>query len=63
MTFAAKNNRFYHIWWHPHNLGNHPDACLQELEIIFQHFQVLKEKFGFSSQHMEGTRQLLLASK
>ena len=24
MTYAAKNNQLYHLWWHPHNFGKIP---------------------------------------
>lgn len=53
MTSAAKKGNYYHIWWHPHNFGNHPEQCLQELKVILNHFQYLKEKYGFRSMTMK----------
>ena len=52
MTVAAKKGAYYHIWWHPHNFGNHPEQCLQELKIILNHFDWLKEKYSFQSMSM-----------
>jgi hypothetical protein len=34
MTAAAKQGGYYHIWWHPHNLGNNPNECLLEIKQI-----------------------------
>lgn len=52
MTFAAKNNRVYHLWWHPHNFGNYLDENLIYLEMILNHYKELNEKYGFSSKSM-----------
>lgn len=61
MTVAAEKGEYYHIWWHPHNFGNHPEQCLQELETMLNHFQLLKEKYGFQSMNMkEITQQIAL---
>jgi peptidoglycan/xylan/chitin deacetylase (PgdA/CDA1 family) len=52
MTLAARSQRAYHIWWHPHNFGHHPQPCIRELEIVLRHFQFLKNKYGFTSKAM-----------
>lgn len=52
MTFAAKNNKIYHLWWHPHNFGNQPEKNLEFLKKILQHYIFLKEKYSFSCQSM-----------
>ncbi|MBF6652511.1 polysaccharide deacetylase [Flavobacterium columnare] len=52
MTFAAKNNSVYHLWWHPHNFGESLEENLFYLEIILRHYQGLNEKYGFSSVSM-----------
>lgn len=52
MTFAAKNNRNYHLWWHPHNFGYSTIENLEMLEEILQHFQKLNKEFGFLSKTM-----------
>lgn len=52
MTAAAKNNNIYHLWWHPHNFGNEPEICLQELKMLINHFIKLQEKYGMQSNTM-----------
>lgn len=54
MTAAAKKKEIYHLWWHPHNFGNHPKENLKDLEMLLQHFNYLKAKYGFESEHMAG---------
>jgi len=60
MTTAAKKGAYYHIWWHPHNFGYQPDECLAELKIIIDHFNTLKEKYGFRSMNMGEITDYLL---
>jgi peptidoglycan/xylan/chitin deacetylase (PgdA/CDA1 family) len=52
MTFAAKNNRIYHLWWHPHNFGDAVKENLEDLEIILKHYNYLNLKYGFDSKSM-----------
>lgn len=52
MTFAAKNNKLYHLWWHPHNFGQNMIENLSNLEVILKHFKVLNEKYEFTSSSM-----------
>lgn len=52
MNSAAKTNRNYHLWWHPHNFGNSTDENLRYLEEILKHFKKLNAKYGFSSKSM-----------
>lgn len=52
MTYAAKYNKVYHLWWHPHNFGNSMEDNLIYLEIILKHFDNLKNEFGFQSSNM-----------
>jgi peptidoglycan/xylan/chitin deacetylase (PgdA/CDA1 family) len=50
MTYAAKENEVYHIWWHPHNFGNHIEENFNKLEDIFKHFKSLKEKYNYKNE-------------
>jgi peptidoglycan/xylan/chitin deacetylase (PgdA/CDA1 family) len=59
MTFAARTEGYYHLWWHPHNFGFHPKECLQELEVILRHYQKLQQQYGFQSLTMLETKQYL----
>lgn len=60
MTEAAKKRAYYHIWWHPHNFGNNPKECFEELKVIIRHFRMLNSKYQFTSLTMEETANLIL---
>ncbi|MEO6349012.1 MAG: polysaccharide deacetylase [Aquaticitalea sp.] len=49
MTFAAKNSKVYHLWWHPHNFGAHQKENFEFLNKILQHYDVLNSQYGFES--------------
>ena len=53
MTYAAKNNRVYHLWWHPHNFGDDLVKNLEDLEHILSHFKKLKTEYAFESVAMK----------
>ncbi len=52
MLNAAKNNKAFHLWFHPHNIGINQDINLEQLEFIFEYYKYLKEVFGFESMNM-----------
>lgn len=52
MEDAAINGKCYHLWWHPHNFGFFPEENLNQLKKILEHFNMLKEKYGFDSKSM-----------
>ena len=60
MTSAAETGAYYHLWWHPENLGTFPDQCMGELEHIIKHYQFLKKEFGFESYTMKEVADLVL---
>lgn len=53
MTKAAKENKVYHLWWHPHNFGDRPEESLKDLNEILEHFNICKNKFGMQSLNMQ----------
>lgn len=53
MSYAAKNDEIFHLWWHPHNFGDFPNESLLELEEIITHFKECQSKFGMQSANME----------
>lgn len=59
MTKAAKSSEFYHLWWHPHNFGDHPEENLRDLEELLIHFTTLREKYGYLSLNMLETGKLV----
>ncbi len=52
LTFAAKNNSDYHLWWHPHNFGKNTNENLHNLEKLLKCYRKLKENFGMESVSM-----------
>ncbi len=49
MTYAARHNRMYHLWWHPHNFGINQQQNFAFLEKILQHYHYLHRQYGFTS--------------
>lgn len=49
MTHAAKNGETYHLWWHPHNFGDHTEENFNFLAKIFEHYKLLYNQYGFQS--------------
>jgi len=62
MTFAAKNNRIFHLWWHPHNFGANTDANLAFLRRILAHYRALQQECNFSSLTMAEVAEAALAT-
>ena len=49
MTFAAKKGETYHLWWHPHNFGDHTEENFVFLNKVFNHYKHLRDLYGFRS--------------
>lgn len=49
MTYAAKNNLVYHLWWHPHNFGVNLEQNIAMLNYILDHYKNLNVKYNFES--------------
>jgi peptidoglycan/xylan/chitin deacetylase (PgdA/CDA1 family) len=52
MSYAAKNKKGYHLWWHPHNFGYSLNENLFFLEIILKHYKKLNKEFNYCSSSM-----------
>jgi peptidoglycan/xylan/chitin deacetylase (PgdA/CDA1 family) len=52
MTYAAKNGKMYHLWWHPHNFGANLEENMEGLHIILAHYKKLEEDCGFRNEEM-----------
>ena len=61
MTYAAKNNLTFHLWWHPHNFGADQDKNFAFFEKIAAHYQQLHRKYGFESITMTALAKRVLA--
>ena len=53
MTYAAKNNLLYHLWWHPHNFGQNTYRNMETLKSVLEHYRKLNLQFGFKSVTMK----------
>jgi len=53
MSFAAKNNEMFHLWWHPHNFGTYINENFSGLEKMFEHYSELNKKLNYKSVTME----------
>ena len=49
MLYAAKNNKIYHLWWHPHNFGICLEENLTNLKDILKYYKYLNEKYKMES--------------
>lgn len=52
LTYAAKNRRLYHLWWHPHNFGVNLERNIGFLEDIVAHYRELRDRFGMENLNM-----------
>lgn len=59
MTYAAKNNQLYHLWWHPHNFGVNQEQNFAQLKTILDHFAHLQNRYGMVSLNMAEAAKLM----
>lgn len=52
LTYAAKRGLVYHLWWHPHNFGQHTASNIAFLSAILAHYVFLHDKYGMISTNM-----------
>ena len=60
METAAKKNEIYHLWWHPHNFGDHPERSMRDLNEILSHFMSLHKDYNFQSLNMAELGDMIL---
>lgn len=53
MTYAAKNNLIYHIYWHPHNFGTNTKENLRFLRVLISKFDELRKTHNMQSLNMQ----------
>lgn len=63
MTYAARNNMTYHLWWHPHNFGTNQDQNFKFLAKILDHYNELNFKYNFQSCTMSELANQILNEK
>lgn len=59
MLYAAKHGLSYHLWWHPHNLGDHTDCLLHQLDEIMSYYRFLNQKYGMQSVNMKELSRMI----
>jgi len=59
MTYAAKHNEIYHLWWHPHNFGVNLEKNMLMLTEIIRHFKDLQNRYGMQTLHMSELSELV----
>jgi peptidoglycan/xylan/chitin deacetylase (PgdA/CDA1 family) len=52
MTYAAKHNEIFHLWWHPHNVGINRKENMRALLEIIAHYKELQKKYNMQSATM-----------
>lgn len=52
MTYAAKKNETFHLWWHPHNFGDNMSENMKVLDSILNHYIFLKREYGMESKNI-----------
>lgn len=52
IKYAAKHDKLYHLWWHPHNFGDNVEKNLLDLEKILQCYDECHKKHGMQSYTM-----------
>lgn len=52
MRHAAKKGLTFHLWWHPHNMGDLTEEFFSQLEDVLQYYVRLREEYGMESLNM-----------
>jgi len=52
MREAARRQRLFHLWWHPHNFTRHPKENFEFLQRIFDEYDRLADVEGMRSLSM-----------
>lgn len=53
MLYCARNNKNYHLWWHPHNFGINQKENLKNLEELLKYYSFLKTRYKMQSRCMK----------
>lgn len=63
MAHAAKTDKLYHLWWHPHNMGRDREHNLAQLDRVIDAFQRLRDRFCMESVTMSESAEEAQASQ
>ena len=59
MLYAAKHDKVFHLWWHPHNFGKDTERNIHNLECLLSYYKDLNRKYSFESKNMREIGELL----
>lgn len=60
ITYAARNNLVYHLWWHPEDFGTDPTENMSFLKKILDHYSVMRQTYGMESLNMQELAHMLM---
>ena len=63
MLHAAKKGLTFHLWWHPHNMGDLTESFFAQLEEVLRYFVSLRETYGMESRNMREAAEREAAQK
>jgi len=52
MLSAAKKGKYFHLWWHPHNMGTNLEYNFNVLKEILLYYKKMENKYDFKSYTM-----------
>jgi peptidoglycan/xylan/chitin deacetylase (PgdA/CDA1 family) len=52
MLYAAKHNKNYQVYWHPHNFGLNIDKNIENLSKLIDYYHVLNKEYGMISSNI-----------
>jgi Polysaccharide deacetylase len=61
MELAAKENKVYHLWWHPHNFGGNPLQNILGLKKILNTYKRLQLEYEMQSANMAEIASYILS--
>lgn len=56
---AAAQGEVFHLWWHPHNFGQHMEDNLNMLEEVLIYYTLLKDKYNIKSSSMRDIENIV----
>lgn len=58
MLNAAKKGLTFHLWWHPHNMGDLTEDFFAQLEEILRYYSCLRDEYGMVSRNMREAAEI-----
>lgn len=52
MLHAAVNGLTFHLWWHPHNIGERTEFHMDQIKEILEYYDYLNREYGMKSMNM-----------